>query len=200
MGSKLSFSRSSKNMARPTSPLRRRISRRPIAPMTSINWECHEPIRLTILWAAQPASTSGMLAGQRSARSQPPQRRHSRAAIQARSTAAASAPQMMILATCSARAIPPEAIRDSFSRNPSATRARWTWRTKSVMKSRAARSMPRPLSSAARVITPAPALARLTARPGAVWSRGSRPRRPGRDGFGPVRRSDPRSGRSGAIR
>ena len=47
-----SFSISSMKMARPTSPRRRRTSRMPIAPNTSINWLCQAPMRLTMRWAA----------------------------------------------------------------------------------------------------------------------------------------------------
>ncbi len=47
-----SFSMSSMKMALPTSPRRRRTSRMPMAPSTSMSWLCQAPIRLTMRWAA----------------------------------------------------------------------------------------------------------------------------------------------------
>ena len=44
-----------------------------------------------------------------------------------------SAPQMIALATCSARAIPPEAISVTWSRMPSLTSVLWTSRSTSRM-------------------------------------------------------------------
>ncbi len=52
MSPNASFSMSSMKMALPTSPRRRRTSRIPMAPRTSINWLCQAPIRFTILWVA----------------------------------------------------------------------------------------------------------------------------------------------------
>ena len=64
-----SLSMSSKNMARPTSPRRRRTSRIPIAPSTSINWLCQAPIRFTIRCAAYSALGRADLGRARIARS-----------------------------------------------------------------------------------------------------------------------------------
>ena len=124
----VSRSRSSKNMHRPVSPRSRRTSRMPIAPSTSINCWCQAPIRFTMRWT--PILGVDLFQGDRAGLARARTRRTAGIpgpASSGMSMATRSAPQMIALATCSARAIPPEAISVTSSRMPSLTkRASWT--------------------------------------------------------------------------
>ena len=130
--SKNARSRSSANSPRPTSPRSLRTSRMPIAPRTSSSWLRHADIRLTM------RRTDHLGSRESSASTQPlpswhdRQTRHPMAIRSGTSRMAASAPSKIVLGRCSARAMPPDASRVSWSRMPASTSARWVSRTARV--------------------------------------------------------------------
>ena len=138
----------------------------PIAPSTSSSWLCQEEPRFVILRAPKSAGTLAMSTGHGRPFVQFMHIRHSSAIRNGMSSTTMSAPQMMILAMCSAWAMPPPAISVTRSRRPRSTRCVWIRRNDSLRNSPEPKAPLRPWWFATKVIDSTPAATSRSASAG----------------------------------